>query len=175
MGNYNFSDNDNLLLKLAPFYNILVIIYYFTFFIIFPTFLINSKNALEYFIRNSWLTILIIFLGLLDASLSYFLRYDLICRHLVDTGCVGVGYRFHSILGEPRDAFVFIAYIFAFYGLTLFLGRINKISLFYCLLLIFLLIATQSASGLVGLVISLFLISIYGDLHKYKNLIYLFL
>ena len=110
---------------------------------------------------------------------TYFINYDLICRHLMDRsdmyddGCIGVGYRFHSFLGEPRDAFVFLSYALALYGLLLVFEKNRNFSFLYILLLISIMALTQSASGLVGLIIGFIIVFMFGDFYKYKNIIYL--
>jgi len=61
----------------------------------------------------------------------------------------------------------------AIYGLVLVLKKEKKFSYKYILLLIVIMALTQSASGVVGIIIGLSLMLIFGNFYKYRNLIYL--
>ena len=171
-----FVDNDvSFSIKISPIFNILISLYYFTFFILLPSIIINSKKALEYFINLSIILIsLILIIGYLDIISTYFFKYDLICRHIYEDTCVGVAYRFHSILGEPRDAFVFLTYAMALHSLIVLLNKKVNFSYSYLLLIITTMMLTQSASGLVGIIIGFTIIIFFGNSLKIKNLLYYF-
>jgi hypothetical protein len=138
-----------------------ILIYYFVYFVILPRFFICSKMQLSYLFK--WMVrvfYFVIIMGLID-FLANVLGFDLIPRHLVDSGWVQVGRRFHSIVGEPRDAFVYllfglsILYLMAGLNLKKPPRRIVVVLILFCAML------TQSFSGVIGLILGLGLFVVF--------------
>ena len=166
---------------IRPFFEIFIQLYYFIYFLILPRYMIRTQAQLQYLIKLGFALIwLVVVLGLLDVAFAYFggvtnniPNIDLICRHLVDTRCVEVGLRFHSVLGEPRDAnvYMFFAISFIFLSAAIKNNRLpNKSSI---LILIICATLTQSFSALVGLFIAIGLLIYFGRL-SLKKLLYIF-
>lgn len=170
-GSYENNENDiNVFLR--PFINLLAFFYYSIYYLVLPSIIINSKKALQYFFyisKNVFLFVIIT--GLLDVFFNLF-GIDIIPRHLVDSYWVGVGLRFHGILGEPRDAFVYLVYGIALLALISFINKEKKISYTFLSIIFFSLALTQSVSGIVGLTIGSLLIIYYTNLLKFKNVLY---
>jgi hypothetical protein len=96
-------------------------------------------------------------LGLIDFFINYAFRIDLIPRLLYDSRWVNVGPRFHSFLGEPRDAFVFLFFASAVLHLRSLINNIKPPGTFFYIILILCLMATKSFSGIIGLIIGVLL------------------
>lgn len=145
---------------IRPFFDFINIIYYYFYFIILFTSLINNKSTLNYFFKYFLISFkFVLGLGFLDLIFVSFRGEALLKRHFdQDTD---VGFRFHSFLGEPRDAFVFLIYsILILYIIKEISYKIKNFNLII-LILIIALILTQSASGLIGIFIGSILIFLY--------------
>lgn len=137
------------LLPIRTVLEIVISIYYFIYFAILPTYFfrtVQSKIKVLNILNTAFKVFL--FLGFLDLI---FLSLGLpsIPRHIGD---VEVGFRFHSIAGEPRDAAVFIVFGLA----TLFLNKIYdpffKISKSILLFSALAFILTVSVSAILALI-----------------------
>jgi len=138
-----------------------ILIYYFVYFVILPRFFIISRLQLSYLFK--WMKrvfYFVIMVGLIDL-LANVIGFDLIPRHLVDSKWVKVGLRFHSIAGEPRDAFVYllfglsVLYLMAGLNLKKPPRRIVVVLILFCAML------TQSFSGVIGLIFGLGLFVVF--------------
>ncbi|MDF5690847.1 hypothetical protein [Aquirufa aurantiipilula] len=156
-----------------PFVEYLIVIYYFIYFIILPRFMIETPRALAYFFnffKKAY--ILCLGLGFLDIVLQlgniYILPRDMWEGRMV-------GFRFHGLAGEPRDAFVYIFYGFAVLNLREYWlqGKLLSSKWFWVLIVAALL--TQSGSGLVGIVfgVVIYLLNVLGRFTFRKLLILL--
>ena len=170
------TSGDTPLLKsqfIRPFFDFINLIYYYFYFILLFTKLITNKLFLNYFFKYFILTFkLALGLGFLDLLFVYFSGEALLKRHFdQDTD---VGFRFHSFLGEPRDAFVFL--IYSILLLYLINEKFYRIKYFNSIISIsiFSLILTQSASGLIGIFVGSILILIYYLIKLNKYSLYLF-
>lgn len=143
-----------------PFFEVFILVFYFTYMVILPQFFLNTHQGLSYFFKVFFFMFLLsFFLGIIDFLLVLFLNIELIPRTIGDWTHVGT--RFHGIAGEPRDAFVFLVLgACMFYLRDLWLGT-NTNKLWYLAIFIAALL-TQSVSGYVGLVIMFGLILVYG-------------
>jgi hypothetical protein len=153
-----------------PVFEMFILIYYFVYFLVLPRFFIYSKAQLSYLFK--WIIrvfYLVVILGLFDV-LTNVLGFDLIPRHLIDSSWITVGLRFHSIAGEPRDAFVYL-----FFGLSILylMAGLNLKSpprraliflIFLCIIL------TQSFSGILGIFFGLILFVVFRKT-SFKNYI----
>jgi len=156
------------------FLEIFIILYYFLYFFIFPIYIIRSRVQLRYLF--TWIQrsmYFIIGVGLIEFICYQFLLTNLISRHLTDSRWVDVGNRFHSLLGEPRHAFVYIFFGIAF----LFLKQAiedKKISPIMLYILILCAVLTKAFSGVAGIIFGLALLAIYTKV-SLKNIIMLIL
>ena len=136
-------------------------IYYFIYFSIMTPLIINDEKLLNYFF-NTFRMILFVFLllGFLDLFAVGFFGYDLIPRHFIDGRYVG--FRFHSFAGEPRDAFIYLIYSFFVLRISNLFNNKSKIDKFLFIFIIISIPLTQSASGLIGITLSLLLITFFS-------------
>jgi hypothetical protein len=144
-----------------PITEYIIAIYYFFYFVILARFMLNDHRTIDYFLNVfSALFYFCLIFGLLDLVIMQVLDgYGGFHRQI--RGSVGVGWRFHGIAGEPRDAFV---YLWLGIG-VLYLKDIwrseQKLTITRLLFIFLAMIMTQSASGLFGLMISCVLLLLY--------------
>jgi len=162
-GAYNY-ESDGLLVfsnTLRPLFEFFILLYYFIYFLILPKYIVHTKKHLSYLMK--WLKnifIFVVFIGMIDV-LCNVIGFDLIPRHLVDSNWVTVGLRFHSILGEPRDAFVYLLFILSILFLNAAIHEEMKYKYFTMIIIFTCLVFTQSFSGVVGIFISLILLVVF--------------
>ena len=92
----------------------------------------------------------------------------MIPRHLVDSSWVKVGWRFHSIAGEPRDAFVFLMLGLAILYLMAGLNFKKPPRIGFIILILTCLMLTQSFSGVIGVIAGLTLFIVFTKI-SFKN------
>jgi len=137
-----------------PLFEYFIIIYQLAYFVVLPRYLLKTERSVAYFFsafrKMFFLSLLIGFVDLACAAVYH----ELVPRHIADW--VYVGFRFHGLAGEPRDAFVYL-----FLGLAvLHLEAYTKGKSLNRLLVLTIITAsllTQSASGLIGVAIFIFL------------------
>ena len=145
--------------------DIFLLMYYYFYFIILSRIVFNSIGSLKYFIKYFFKVLnFIIIIGFIDYFLAFF-QFDLISRHIGEV--TDVGTRWHSVLGEPRDAFVFLVYAIFITLINNYLLIQNNFKIIY--LLLFALILTQSSSGIIGIFIGLGLFMLYSLINKKRN------
>lgn len=144
---------------IRPVFEYVVTLYYFVYFAILPQYLLKTEISVEYFFSVFKTVFIISFvIGVIDFAFSA-VGISLVPRHIADWRTVGV--RFHGLAGEPRDAFVYL-----FLGLAIlhlqahFKGLI--LSKWWVVAIIAAALLTQSASGLLGIMFFLGLISLYS-------------
>lgn len=152
-------------IPLRSFFEVLIYIYNIFLFYLIPRELFKMDNSFIKFFKL--ILLIILFFGFLDVITTY-LGFDLLTRHLFDI--TNVGPRFHSFLGEPRDAFVVLS------SLLFFISYYNYKSFFinykyYVFALLTAIILTQSLSGILGIIIGIILFIFYTTkikiLYKY--------
>lgn len=143
-----------------PFIEYLIIIYYFLYFVILPYFLIRDSASVRYFFnsfKKAFLACLIV--GFADLVLQlgglHVLPRDMWEGRMV-------GFRFHGLAGEPRDAFVYLFFALGVMNLKSFWEEQKSISRSWILIVIIASLLTQSGSGLAGIVFALALFSFYS-------------
>ena len=151
---------------LRPFFELFILVYYFVYFLIIPKHIITTPSHLNYLMR--WMKNIfafVVIVGLVDVACNI-IGFDLIPRHLVDSRWVEMGIRFHSVIGEPRDAFVYL--VFMMCVLYLYTGIENKSppKLSAVVVIAICLFLTQSFSGLVGICFSLLLLIVFTKIPK---------
>lgn len=129
-----------------------VLLYYFFYFVVIPRYILGSKTKILYLLNCIERTFYVcLILGFVDLFFSYF-GFCLIPRHLVDSRWVSCGVRFHGFAGEPRDAFPYL--IFGLLVIHIKARLLNqKVPWFLFPLVALALLFTQSASGVVGVVL----------------------
>ena len=90
-----------------PLFEYIIAFYYFFYFVVLSRYLIRRPESIDYFFKMFKRVFLFtLYLGLFDLFLMLMVSgYGGIPRHIGD---LQVGLRFHSIAGEPRDAFVYL-------------------------------------------------------------------
>jgi hypothetical protein len=134
-----------------PFFEVLILFYYFGYYIVLPKYIMDGKEKIEYFFK--WLIrifYLMLFLGFIDLAMQLTTGWY-IPKHSshIDFGYVGL--RFHALLGEPRDAvpylFFALSMVYIWRSVNNDLSATRKLVVFCAAALVM----TQSVSGLVGL------------------------
>ncbi len=140
--------------SVRPLIEYIIATYYFVYFVVLPQYLLDNDNALVYFFtwfRRMFIACLVV--GALDFGAAV-MGIGLVPRSISDG--LFVGMRFHGLAGEPRDAFVYLFFGIAMLNLRAhYLGtplrtRWVAVAVGFALL-------TQSASGLIGIIIFLVL------------------
>jgi len=155
---------------LRPFLEIFILLYYFVYFLILPMYVIRTNVQLTYLL--TWMLRVIYFvivIGLIDV-LCNVLGFDIIPRHLVDSSWITVGLRFHSIAGEPRDAFVYLMFAISLLLLKAIIKEDNKLGIGSLLVIMGCLILTQAFSGMVGILFGIILLVVFTKI-SLKNFI----
>ena len=144
-----------------PIMEYFIIIYFFIYYIILPSYMINKPNILLYFFNNFKKAYIICMgLGFLDLFLQlggiYILPRD------IWEGSI-VGFRFHGLAGEPRDAFVYIFFGLAVLNLREYWLKKTLLNTKWFIVAILAALLTQSASGFLGIV--------FGSLIYFLNML----
>jgi len=126
--------------------------------------MLTSKEAIDYFFRIFGIAFLIcIVLGYIDYLYMSIYYHEsagyLLPRHLADGN--EVGFRFHGIAGEPRDAFSYLMLSLGIFTLRDIWEDKKKLTLFWIILIITSAFLTESFSGILGIAFFGILIVIY--------------
>jgi hypothetical protein len=156
-----------------PFFEYCILFYNIVYFVVFPTILLKKKEDLKYFFKVFFCMFnLSLVVGIIDLIVVSQCDFTILGKSLYEWYAEGprnIGFRFHGYFGEPRDAFVILGLGAALYGIrsTILNCSENK---FYYILILLCALFTQSASGLVGIVIlTAFYVAIYIHQIKYLN------
>jgi hypothetical protein len=143
-----------------PVFEYVVALYYFIYFTVVAQYLLNTPADIKYALSRFRIVFIVSFvLGIVDSLLST-VGIFLVPRHISDWGRIEV-MRFHGLAGEPRQAFVYL-----FLGLGIlhleshFRGR--SISKWWLALIVIAALLTQSASGLIGILVFVGLYGLYA-------------
>jgi len=156
------SIEDTMMISIyRPAVEYIIAIYYFFYFVILARYMLNDTIAVDYFLKIfSMLFYFSLILGLSDLILmSVIDGYGGIGRHV--KSMISVGFRFHGIAGEPRDAFVYLILGIGVLYLKDVWRDEQKLTKKRLLVIFVAIILTQSASGLIGLVFSSALLLMY--------------
>lgn len=160
----NIQGNDHIFRSFLEF---IILLYYFFYFIIIPKYILTSKLEILYLLKCiERVFYLCLLLGFLDLFVAYFWPSIIpgsgfIPRHLVDSGWVGVGVRFHGIAGEPRDAFPYL--IFGLLLIQIKAALLDQKMPWTLLPMVGLaLLATQSGSGVVGIALGAVIFALFN-------------
>jgi hypothetical protein len=136
-----------------PIFEYLNTIYYFLYFLVLPSYMMQTDRAINYFLKSFYkIFVFGIIVGFIDFILILIFNIEWIPRHIVDG--VHVGNRFHGFAGEPRDAFVYLLLGFGIINLKKYWDSREFIGKSWFLIIFFTLLLTQSGSGLLGLLFS---------------------
>jgi hypothetical protein len=141
-----------------PFFEIVIAFYYFIYFVIAPKYVLQNKFEIKYLLdlQISLFKIGLV-LGILDVIQFLVSGMNFIPRHLIDSDFVELGTRYHGFAGEPRDAFPYLVFGLAVYYLRSSLFNLKSPPKLLICLTILALLLTQSTSGLIGVVIAIFI------------------
>ena len=172
-GSYSYSLPDILLNSqttrsftvtvLRPFFEYFIALYYFVYFVVLAQYMLFTKEDIDYFFK--WFKI--VFLALLFIGFA-----DLIVKtiygEVIYSGInlqfhknLSPGKRFHSFIGEPRAAFIYLFFGLALLSLMDTWNQTKKLTLLLSILIFVAIFFTQAISGILGLVCVLFLLIIY--------------
>ena len=144
-----------------PFFEYFIAFYYFAYFVVLATYMLVTKEAINYFFKLFFIAFLIcMFVGFLDLLLQLLIEgRDGFPRHLSDGR--SVGFRFHGIAGEPRDACSYLMLSLGILALRDIWEDKKKLTLFWIILITTATLLTQSVSGILGFVFFGILVIIY--------------
>ena len=157
------SIEDTMMISIyRPAVEYIIAIYYFFYFVILARYMLNDTIAVDYFLKIfSMLFYFSLIIGLSDLILmSVIDGYGGLGRQL--KSMISVGFRFHGIAGEPRDAFVYLILGIGVLYLKDIWRDEQKLTKKRLLVIFVAIILTQSASGLIGLVFSSALLLMYS-------------
>jgi hypothetical protein len=156
-----------------PILEYIIIIYYFIYFVVLPKYLIPNKAALIFFFKYFKLAfILCLALGFADLSFQlggiYILPRDMWEGRMV-------GFRFHGLAGEPRDAFVYLFFAFGLLNLREYWFYNRFLDKKWFIVTVVATLLTQSGSGLIGIVfaVAIFMLNNLGNITLKKVLVIL--
>jgi hypothetical protein len=143
-----------------PVFEYVVALYYFIYFTVVAQYLLTTPADIKYALsRFKFIFIVSFVVGVGDSLLSS-VGIFLVPRHIADWARVDPT-RFHGLAGEPRQAFVYLFLGLAILHLDAHFTR-KSISKWWVILIVMAALLTQSASGLVGIVIFLGLYGLYA-------------
>ncbi len=143
-----------------PFFEYFIALYYFAYFVILARYMLTTKEAIDYFFKLFVIALLIcLFVGFLDLLLQLLFKRESFPRHFSDGR--SVGFRFHGIAGEPRDAFSYLMLSLGILTLRDIWEDKKKLTLFWIILIITAALLTQSFSGILGIAFFGILVLIY--------------
>lgn len=147
---------------LRPIFEYIVALYYFLYFVVLSRHILRTTADLNYaFSRFRFVFVASFVIGIIDAISSSFGVY-LVGRHIADWGRVRVDPgRFHGLAGEPRQAVAYLLLGLAVFHLEArFRGR--PLSRWWIAGIVAAVLLTQSASGLVGIMLFAMLYAAYA-------------
>ena len=143
-----------------PFFEYFIAFYYFAYFVVLARYMLTTKEAIDYFFKLFVIALLIcLFVGFLDLLLQLLFKYEGFPRQFADGR--SVGFRFHGIAGEPRDAFNYLMLSLAILALRDIWEDKKKLTLFWIILITTATLLTQSLSGILGIAFFGILVVIY--------------
>jgi len=142
-----------------PTFEYFISLYYFVYFVILMQYMLKNKADIDYFFR--WFVY--IFIALLVIGFG-----DLIIQHLSGYAYEGLGRsladdenpgdRFHSLIGEPRDAFVYLTLSLGILTLRGVWDNNKNLNIFWIVIVLCALYLTQSFSGVLGIIFTIVLL-----------------
>lgn len=143
-----------------PFFEYFIAFYYFAYFVVLARYMLTTKEAIDYFFKLFVIVLLIcLFVGFLDLLLQLLFKYEGFPRQFTDGR--SVGFRFHGIAGEPRDAFNYLMLSLGILSLRDIWEDKKKLTLFWIILITTAAFLAQSLSGILGIVFFGILVVIY--------------
>jgi hypothetical protein len=162
-GYYNINlTNFNVIYR--PFFEFIILLIYLFYFVILPRFILKTEAHLTYLL--DWIIkvfYVVLIIGLVDYFFDVFYTIDIIPIHFFTDDLAQAGGRFHSILGEPRDAFVYLSFIIPILFLKSSIKKTKRPHVFLLAIIIICAGLTFSTSGLVSIIFSISLIFFFHD------------
>lgn len=137
-----------------PFFEFLILFYYFTYYVVMPRYMVRSRAEFDYLIN--WIIrmlYIMLIIGLPEVVVNY-LGWGYIPKHSVHIEFGYVGERFHALLGEPRDAFPYLLFGLSIVYLRNTVNPERRIPSLLVPAVFVALVMTQSVSGVIGLGLS---------------------
>lgn len=137
---------------MRPVFDIFLLMYYYFYFVMLAPYFLKTKSTINYFFKL-FIRVLyfVLIAGFIDLLYVLLRGEALIKRHFGES--TDVGFRFHSIAGEPRDAFVYLVYSMSMIFVSVYLFPSLRNKRLLLILLIVAIVLTQSASGMLGILI----------------------
>lgn len=139
-----------------PFFEYLIILFYFVYFTVLPQYFLTNKKELDYFFFYFKLLFIIsTVVGFIDLGLVFF-NIHLVPLHIA--AWVMTDLRFHGLAGEPRHAFIYLFFSLAMLHLNAYYRGVS-FNNSWIAVVIFAALLTQSFSGVLGII---FFLGLYG-------------
>ena len=165
-GNYHLINTKaELGVILRPITEFFIWLFYVAYFVFLPKHILRTDIQLNYLLK--WIVrtfYFVLVVGLIDYIFLVFGDIDLISRHLFDREDIGVGYRFHSILGEPRDAVVYLLFGTSILFIISAIKNTKPPNILLLGIIFLCLASTKSFSGVIGILFGLLLMLFFLDL-----------
>ena len=150
----------------APYVEYAIILYYFAYFVVFSRIFLVTKAGIDYFFKWFKITFIIVliigftefFLLWIQREFIYF-EFNGLGRHIYENRTLGL--RFHSIVGEPRDAYSYLTFAFCILALKDIWEEKRKLTFYWISLIILAALLTSSFSGLLGTFFAIGLLIFY--------------
>jgi hypothetical protein len=134
--------------SVRPLFEYFITFFYFFYFVFLSQRLLCNQKSINYFFSVfKFMFMLSLILGIIDVGL-YLVNIEFIPRHISDWR--HVGFRFHGLAGEPRDAFVYLFLALAVLHLRCFF-KDQLLSKYWIVVIVAAAMMTQSASGILGI------------------------
>jgi hypothetical protein len=159
---------------IRPVVEYILILFNFIYFVIIPSYILANNSAINYFFKIFHRVFLIsLVLGVADLIVVVVFSSNLISRHIHED--IHIGFRFHGLFGEPREAF---GPLFLWIGILYLRSywqdrkRVNKGLI---LIIVVAMLLTQSGSGILGIMLSAVLVFLFY-IHRvsFKNKLKIF-
>jgi len=161
----NFVSYENALILAykLPLRELLVYMYLILYYLILPQIFIRSKIHINYFFKVfERVFFWAILLGVSALVFSYF-EYQLFSRQFNYGDGRYIGFRFHGIFGEPRDAAVALIFSLAIFNIrAVYFGTLN-LHYKHLLFLVFLIVMTKSGSLAIAIILFIPLFFLFSN------------
>lgn len=154
-----------------PFFEVLILLYYFLYFVVLPKYMIRSQEEFDYLFK--WLIrglYFMLFVGFADLVFQL-LGWGYIPKHMIHTEFGYVGFRFHALLGEPRDAFPYLLFGLGVIYVRRGLAPNTRVPLALVAVVLLAVLCTQSGSGAIGLVLGALGVLVYFSVRSFPKLV----
>jgi hypothetical protein len=149
-----------------PIIEFIILLYYFIYFVVLAQFFLATKKDIDYFFRSFKIVFFVLlFVGftelLIKIGSEIFWGANFEGINIQFHKDVSPGKRFHSFIGEPRAAFMYLFLGLALFSIMDIWNNTKKLTFFLTLIILTAIFLTQAVSGVIGLICAYFLLLFY--------------